>query len=87
MVLERLRGVLALASAGVLLFLVVEVGYHAMETVETSAKGGLVNTAIVQGIILVGGFALGLVGLAWLEERRARNELRQRASMLSKLQQ
>ncbi|HQZ98005.1 MAG TPA: ZIP family metal transporter, partial [Pyrinomonadaceae bacterium] len=26
--------------------------------------------AIVQGIILVGGFALGLVGLAWLEERR-----------------
>jgi ZIP family zinc transporter len=67
---ERLRGILALASAGVLLFLVVEVGYHAMETVETSAKGGLVNTAIVQGIILVGGFALGLVGLAWLEERR-----------------
>ncbi|MCC7307695.1 MAG: hypothetical protein IT173_09015 [Acidobacteria bacterium] len=67
---ERLRGILALASAGVLLFLVVEVGYHAMETVETSAKGGLLNTAIVQGIILVGGFALGLVGLAWLEERR-----------------
>lgn len=67
---ERLRGILALASAGVLLFLVVEVGYHAMETVETSAKGGLANTAIVQAIILVAGFAVGLVGLAWLEERR-----------------
>lgn len=67
---ERVRGVLALASAGVLLFLVVEVGYHAMETVETSAKGGLINTAIVQGIILVAGFAVGLIGLAWLEEKR-----------------
>lgn len=67
---ERLRGVLALASAGVLLFLVVEVGYHAMETVETSAKAGTVNTAILQGLILVGGFVMGLVGLAWLEERR-----------------
>jgi ZIP family zinc transporter len=66
----RLRGILSLASAGVLLFLVVEVGYHAMETVETSAKAGLVNTAIVQAIILVAGFAVGLVGLAWLEERR-----------------
>lgn len=67
---ERLRGLLALASAGVLLFLVVEVGYHAMETVETSAKGGTVNTALLQGIVLVGGFVLGLVGLAFLEERR-----------------
>jgi len=67
---ERLRGVLALASAGVLLFLVVEVGYHAMETVETSAKAGAVNSAVLQGLILVGGFAIGLIGLAWLEERR-----------------
>jgi len=67
---ERLRGVLTLASAGVLLFLVVEVGYHAMETVETSAKAGAVNSAILQGFILVAGFAVGLIGLAWIEERR-----------------
>ncbi|MFZ1700900.1 MAG: ZIP family metal transporter [Pyrinomonadaceae bacterium] len=67
---ERLRGVLTLASAGVLLFLVVEVGYHAMEAVETSAKAGAVNSAILQGFILVAGFAVGLIGLAWIEERR-----------------
>lgn len=67
---ERLRGVLALASAGVLLFLVIEVGYHAMETVETSAKGGAASTALLQGIVLTGGFLLGLVGLAFIEERR-----------------
>ncbi|KXJ98014.1 MAG: Zinc transporter ZupT [Acidobacteria bacterium OLB17] len=67
---ERLRGSLALAAAGVLLFLVIEVGYHAMEMVETAAKGGTVNYALLQGIVLVGGFLLGLVGLAFLEERR-----------------
>ncbi len=67
---ERLRGILALASAGVLLFLVVEVGYHAMETVEMSAKGGAGNTALLQGIVLVAGFLVGLVGLAFFEERR-----------------
>lgn len=69
---ERLRGLLALAAAGVLLFLVIEVGYNAMETVETSAKGGAVGNAVVQGLILVAGFMLGLVGLAWLEMRRSR---------------
>jgi len=69
---DRLRGLLALASAGVLLFLVVEVGYHAMESVEASAKGGAFGTAVWQGLILVAGFVAGLVGLAWLEEVRAR---------------
>lgn len=69
---ERLRGFLALAAAGVVLFLVIEVGYNAMETVESSAKGGTRGAAIVQGLILASGFLLGLVGLAWLEARRAR---------------
>ena len=67
---ERLRGMLTLASAGVLLFLVIEVGYQAMETVETSAKAGTPSSALLQGLILVGGFAVGLLGLAWFEERR-----------------
>ena len=30
---ERLRGLLTLTAAGVLLFLIIEVGYHAMESV------------------------------------------------------
>lgn len=67
---ERLRGMLTLASAGVLLFLIIEVGYHAMEAVEVSAQGGAAGAAIQQGLILVIGFTLGLVGLAWIEERR-----------------
>ena len=45
---ERLRGLLALASAGVLLFLIIEVGFRAMETVE----------AVSFGTTLVIGFAL-----------------------------
>ena len=69
---ERLRGLLTLASAGVLLFLIIEVGYHAMESVEATAKGASVNAALMQGLILVVGVLAGLVGLAWLESHRAR---------------
>ena len=43
---ERLRGLLALASAGVLLFLIVEVGYHAMESVEASVLGRATSDAL-----------------------------------------
>ncbi len=69
---ERLRGLLTLASAGVLLFLIIEVGYHAMESVEATAKGASVNAALIQGLIFVVGVLAGLVGLAWLESHRAR---------------
>lgn len=69
---ERTRGMLALASAGVLLFLIIEVGYHAMESVEVTAKGGAVNAALFQSLIFVSGVLVGLVGLAWLEAHRAR---------------
>jgi len=68
---ERLRGLLTLASAGVLLFLIIEVGYHAMESVEATAKGASVNAAGIQGLIFVVGVLVGLVGLAWLESHRA----------------
>lgn len=69
---EKLRGVLALASAGVLLFLIIEVGYQAMESVEVSVQAETFGTALSKFLILIIGFALGLVGLAWIEERRAR---------------
>jgi zinc transporter, ZIP family len=69
---ERLRGLLTLASAGVLLFLIIEVGYHAMESVEATAKGASVSAALMQGLIFAVGVLAGLVGLAWLESRRAR---------------
>jgi len=63
---------LALASAGVLLFLIIEVGNHAIEMVESTAKSGALEPALVQGAILVAGLFAGLVGLAWLEETRTR---------------
>jgi ZIP family zinc transporter len=67
---ERLKGILALASAGVLLFLIIEVGYHAIEIVESSAKSGAHIRPFVQGALLIIGLFAGLVGLAWLEENR-----------------
>ena len=69
---ENLRGILTLASAGVLLFLIIEVGYHAMESVEVSVKAETFGTALTKVLILVVGFALGLIGLAWIEEWRGR---------------
>lgn len=67
---EKLRGTLALASAGVLLFLIIEVGYQAMESVEISVQADTFGAALSKILILVAGFATGLIGLAWIEERR-----------------
>jgi zinc transporter, ZIP family len=68
---ESLKGTLALAAAGVLLFLIIEVGSHAIEMVESVAKGGDYSDAFFKGGILVAGLVIGLVGLGWLEEKRA----------------
>ena len=68
---ERLRGLLTLTAAGVLLFLIIEVGYQAMESVEATAKAGSIGGALYQGLIFVVGILAGLVGLAWLEAHRA----------------
>ncbi len=67
---ERIRGLLALASAGVLLFLIIEVGYRAMETVEAAAKGGSGRLPLHYGLLFVVGLSVGLIGLAWLEQGR-----------------
>jgi len=73
---EAVKGMLALASAGVLIFLIIEVGNHAIEIVESTAKAGDLNLALLQGGIMTFGLLLGLVGLALIEERRhqARNQ-------------
>src|SRR5258706_12396997 len=65
-----MRGLLALASAGVLLFLIIEVGYRAMETVEAAAKGGSSRLALHYGLLFVVGLGVGMIGLAWLEQGR-----------------
>lgn len=67
---ERSRGMLALVSAGVLLFLIIEVGYGAMRAVQVSAKAGEIRDATQLGLVFFIGFSTGLIGLSWLEEWR-----------------
>lgn len=67
---ERSRGILALVSAGVLLFLIIEVGYRAMGAVEVSAKAGEMGHATQLGLVFFIGLSMGLIGLSWLEEWR-----------------
>lgn len=69
---ERLKGMLALAAAGILLFLIIEVGSNAIETVETTAKTGETLAIVLQSAILILGLFGGLVGLAYLEESRTK---------------
>lgn len=69
-VTERTRGFLALTAAGVVLFLVIEVGFQAMQRVELAALAG--RGVVGPGLILVVGFAVGLVGLARFEDHRHR---------------
>jgi len=70
---ERLRAVLALVSAGVVLFLVVDVGHQAVAAVEVTVHRDLVSVALQRGLLFVCGFGAGLIGLAWFEGRRLRN--------------
>ncbi len=66
---ERLRAVISSVAAGVLLFLVIEVGHEAVERVESSVHEGSAATALQSGLLFVVGFIAGLIGLAWMEER------------------
>ncbi len=68
---ERSRAVLAMLAAGVLVFLMIEVGHHAVETVESGVTNGSLGDALRGASLFVIGFTIGLVGLAWLEGRRA----------------
>ena len=69
-VTERIRGILTMTAAGVLLFLIIEVGYHAMETIEVAAKGSSSRLALHFSLIFIIGLSAGLIGLALLEQGR-----------------
>ncbi len=69
---EQLRGALALISAGILLFLIIEVGHNAIEIVESTAKGGQFLATLWQANLLIAGLIAGLVGLGWWEEERSK---------------
>lgn len=65
-----LKGFLALASAGVLIFLIMEVGYHVVEELEHAAKGFEWSKLAFRSAVAAAGLAFGLVGLAKIEESR-----------------
>ena len=67
---KRLREILVLVSAGILLFLVIEVGYRAMGAVQASVRASELVNATELGLVFFIGFAVGLIGLSWLEEHR-----------------
>ncbi len=68
----RWRALMTALSAGVLLFLLVEITYKCLETVEESAKsyftGAHTATPLLYGAILFAGFSLGLYALTFFEE-------------------
>lgn len=69
----RLRGLMSALSAGILLFLMVEISYKCLETVEEAAKsyftGSETSEPLLYCIILISGFSLGLYGLTFFEEK------------------
>jgi zinc transporter, ZIP family len=71
-VTERVRGILTMTAAGVLLFLIIEVGYQVMETIEVAVKGSSGRLALRFILIFIVGLSVGLIGLAWLEQGRLR---------------
>ncbi|HLG23582.1 MAG TPA: ZIP family metal transporter [Candidatus Nanoarchaeia archaeon] len=77
----KFKGMLNAAAAGILLFLLVEVLKHAMEATEENFLGSLAGevplmTGILYVALLIGGVAIGLLGLVWFEERFIKNKLK-----------
>jgi ZIP family zinc transporter len=83
---ERLRAVLSLVAAGVLLFLIIEIGHEAIERVEASVRDASASAALQSGLLFVTGLTAGLIGLAWIEERHAHadgSEVTEMATMIA----
>lgn len=80
----KAKGMLNAAAAGILLFLLVDVMGDAFGTTSGKVLGSLAGTlpaqtGLLYSILLVGGVALGLLGLVWFEERCIRNQAKPEA--------
>jgi ZIP family zinc transporter len=67
---EKTRGSLTMAACGVLLLLIVDVGYNVIESLERTAMDANWHKLGIMSAIVFLGLMYGLVGLAKLEERR-----------------
>lgn len=59
-----------MAAAGLVLFVLIDVGYQALGTVELTAATDDLSATVVSGMLLLAGLLFGLVGLAGIESRR-----------------
>jgi zinc transporter, ZIP family len=66
----RNRGLFTMGAAGLVLFVVIEVGDQALGSVELGALSDAPGSFIASGVFLLAGLLIGLVGLAWIETRR-----------------
>lgn len=66
----RPRALLTMGAAGLVLFVLIDVGYQALGTVELAAVSDDAATTVVSGALLLAGLLFGLVGLAGIESRR-----------------
>ena len=66
----RPRGLLTMGAAGLVLFVLIEVGSQALGTVELVAAGADVRLLFVAGGVLLAGLLFGMTALAWIELRR-----------------
>jgi ZIP family zinc transporter len=66
----RERGLFTMGAAGLALFLVIEVGYQALGTVELGALSDTPGSLALSAGLLVTGLLCGMVGLAWIETHR-----------------
>ena len=66
----RERGLFTMGAAGFALFVVIEVGYQALGTVELGALSDAPGSLALSAGLLIIGLLCGMVGLAWIETRR-----------------
>lgn len=66
----RPRSLLTMGAAGLVLFVLIDVGYQALGTVELIAVTDNVAAIALSAALLLAGLMLGMVGLAWIESRR-----------------
>jgi zinc transporter, ZIP family len=66
----RNRGLFTMGAAGLVLFIVIEVGDQSLGSVELGALSDSPGSFVLSGLLLLAGLLFGLVGLAWIETRR-----------------
>ena len=76
----KIKGMLNSAAAGIMLFLLIDVMGNAFLTTSTKVLDALSGKAPLQSALLyltllVGGVALGLLGLVWFEDRFIRTQI------------